>query len=146
MSIVNWAKLVAQGRAKAIGIPWTKEEELARRDGVEADDIRTGKWKEEKEEPIDTPEGEVIETPSPLDNVKEIKIDKPVKKMIKDDLIKLAKTMKLEFDAEEWGSDKGNIFEVGWNDEDGSWDTGGGLNSECKEFKTVIGNIYKDKK
>ena len=48
----------------------------------------------------------------------------------------------LEFDAEEWGSDKGNIFTVGWNDEDGSWDTGGGLNSECNQFKTVIGNIY----
>ena len=37
----------------------------------------------------------------------------------------------LEFDAKEWGSDKGNKFEVGWNYKSGEWDTGGGTNAEC---------------
>ena len=49
----------------------------------------------------------------------------------------------LEFDADEWGCSD-NKFEVGWNDIDGCWDTGGGTNSECKEFKTIIGNIYEN--
>ena len=53
----------------------------------------------------------------------------------------------LEFDAREWGSpnEKDRRWPVEWNDEDGSWDTGGGLNTECKEWKTVIGNIYENK-
>ena len=50
----------------------------------------------------------------------------------------------LEFDAKEWGSDKGNKFNVAWNERSGEWDTGGGTNSECHEWKTVIGNIYEN--
>ena len=50
----------------------------------------------------------------------------------------------LEFDAKEWGSDKGNKFDVAWNERSGEWDTGGGTNSECPEWKTVIGNIYEN--
>lgn len=50
----------------------------------------------------------------------------------------------LEFDSDEWGSITGNKWAVEWNDYDGAWDTGGGTNSECKEFKKIIGNIYEN--
>jgi len=107
-STVNWAKLVAQGRAKAIGIPWEKEEELARKDGVGAEDIRTGKWKSEKKVPLLTPEqdenlDEILKlevTPAAEELEEKIEQMKSLKRMKKDELIALAKEMKLEFDAE----------------------------------------------
>lgn len=51
----------------------------------------------------------------------------------------------LEFDPTVWGFDKGNKFIVYWVKYDGEWDTGGGTNSECKDYKTVIGNAHEDK-
>jgi len=39
---INWTKLVTQGRAKAIGIPWSKEEEIALKEGISAEDVRAG--------------------------------------------------------------------------------------------------------
>lgn len=51
----------------------------------------------------------------------------------------------IEFDSREWGSDKGNKFEVKWYIQGGEWGTGGGTNSECSEWKSVIGNIHQDK-
>lgn len=39
---INWANLVANGRAKAHGIPWTEEEAAARAAGVPADYVRQG--------------------------------------------------------------------------------------------------------
>ena len=50
----------------------------------------------------------------------------------------------LEFDAKEWGSDKSNKFIVTWNERHGEWNTGGGANNECSEYKTIIGNIYEN--
>lgn len=50
----------------------------------------------------------------------------------------------LEFDPHEWGSDKGNRWAVEWDSAEGSWNTGGGTNRECSEFKAVIGNIYQN--
>ena len=50
----------------------------------------------------------------------------------------------LEFDVKEWGSPYAR-WAVTWNAEDGSWDTGGGTNSECSGWKAVIGNIYENK-
>lgn len=50
----------------------------------------------------------------------------------------------LEFDSDEWGSTQGNRWAVEWDDEDGSWSTGGGTNRECRVWKKVIGNIYKN--
>jgi uncharacterized phage protein (TIGR01671 family) len=50
----------------------------------------------------------------------------------------------LKFDKDEWGGDD-NIFAVTWDECRGEWDTGGGTNTECKKFKTVIGNIHQDK-
>lgn len=49
----------------------------------------------------------------------------------------------LEFDPEEWGSNKNNRWPVEWSDS-GEWMTGGGTNGECSRFKTVIGNIYQN--
>lgn len=58
----------------------------------------------------------------------------------------------LEFDEKEWYNHR---FESGprkptdrrwpveWDDY-GSWETGGGTNRECGEWKTVIGNIYEN--
>jgi hypothetical protein len=51
----------------------------------------------------------------------------------------------LEFDAKEWGGDHIPLFEVKWNTEDGSWDTGGGTNRECSEWKRIVGNIHENK-
>jgi len=48
----------------------------------------------------------------------------------------------LKFDPDELGNDDG-IFTVEWNGTDGCRDTGGGNNSECASFKTVIGHIFE---
>ena len=50
----------------------------------------------------------------------------------------------IEFDAKEWGSPDGNKWVVSWDSEQGEWSTGGGVNRECSEWKTVIGNIYEN--
>ncbi len=39
---INWANLVANGRAKAHGIPWTEEEAAARSLGIPAEFVREG--------------------------------------------------------------------------------------------------------
>lgn len=39
---INWANLVAKGRAKAIGVPWSEEEAAARAVGVPAEYVRDG--------------------------------------------------------------------------------------------------------
>jgi len=49
----------------------------------------------------------------------------------------------LEFDAEEWGAPTGNKWLVQWDKNDACWDTGGGTNPECSDYKTVIGNKYE---
>lgn len=51
----------------------------------------------------------------------------------------------LEFDPKEWGDSVGNRWEVTWESRDGCWSTGGGTNSECSEWKTIIGNIIQNK-
>ena len=50
----------------------------------------------------------------------------------------------VEFDAREWGSGQNRWWAVKWDDREGAWDTGGGLNTECGDWKTVVGNIYED--
>lgn len=39
---INWPRLVAQGRVKAIGIQWTEEEQKAISNGMSPDDVRAG--------------------------------------------------------------------------------------------------------
>ena len=43
MDSINWGKLVAQGRAKAYGVPWSDEELKALASGVSAEELRKGK-------------------------------------------------------------------------------------------------------
>ena len=45
---------------------------------------------------------------------------------------------------DEWGDDISNIGLVRWNDRNAEWESGGGSNSECSEYKTIIGNIYEN--
>jgi hypothetical protein len=47
---LNWASLVRQGRVKAHGIPWTKEEKKALKNGMTADEVRAGYLTEEQKE------------------------------------------------------------------------------------------------
>ncbi len=42
MSTPNWPNLVMNGRAKAIGVPWTEEEAGARAKGIPAEFVRDG--------------------------------------------------------------------------------------------------------
>jgi hypothetical protein len=49
----------------------------------------------------------------------------------------------VEFDAEEWGNDQSNKFEVCWDDYNAGWDFGGGITSDM-EYRTVIGNIHEN--
>ncbi|MFW5902984.1 MAG: hypothetical protein ACOCTT_03790 [archaeon] len=82
---ISWEKLVAQDRAKAMGIPWTEEEERAiREDGISPDDVRNGildKKEAKKEEKKDDEE-------------------KPYYHWKKDRLIEKAKEIGIEFDEE----------------------------------------------
>lgn len=50
----------------------------------------------------------------------------------------------LEFDEYEWGNNINNKFVVRWDEANGEWNAGGGTNSECNEYKRVIGNIYEN--
>ena len=51
MQNIDWNKLKAQDRVKDINMPWTEEEDKARRSGVPAEDIRSGKWQPAKPAP-----------------------------------------------------------------------------------------------
>lgn len=79
---INWVKLVEQNRAKAIGVPWSAEEAKLvnewRKDsskGVHPDDVRSGKYLDKEE----------------LEN-------KPTHHLKKDELIRRAEELKIEFD------------------------------------------------
>ena len=47
---INWARLVAQNRVKASGIPWTAEELEAIKNGMSPDDVRNGFLNKEEAE------------------------------------------------------------------------------------------------
>ncbi|MCK4823354.1 Rho termination factor N-terminal domain-containing protein [bacterium] len=75
---VNWAKLVEKNRAKAHGIPWSDEENEAIQSGINPDDVRAGLLTKE--------------------DVK--KAEKgSMERMSMEDLVKMAKELKIEFDA-----------------------------------------------
>ena len=82
-SSINWAKLVAQGRAKAHGIPWNRAEKDALGRGVSVEDVRAGLLDEE----------EVAEA-----DKKEEEEGKSLFRMKKDELVELAKEKGLEFE------------------------------------------------
>ncbi len=59
----------------------------------------------------------------------------------------------LTFDPFEWNRNCGKPqseweypkWAVEWDNDNGCWRTGGGLNSECKTYKTIVGNVYENK-
>lgn len=83
---INWALLVAQDRAKAIGIPWSREDRVALKRGISPEDIRAGLITDEDVERADEQE----------------KVDgKLLFRMKKVELVELAKEMKITFDENE---------------------------------------------
>ena len=42
MSTIDWARLVSQNRAKALGVPWTEQDLKAIQEGVPAEAVRDG--------------------------------------------------------------------------------------------------------
>lgn len=81
MDTINWGKLVLQNRAKAIGIPWSKEDLEAMKNGLTPDEVRAGYTTKE----------EVTKS-----------ADKPVRlsQMRKDTLCEIAKGLGIEFDKD----------------------------------------------
>ncbi len=82
---INWVQLVKQNRAKALGVPWTKEEAKLvnewKKDsskGVHPDDIRSGKYLEKQD--------------------KEPQKEKPIHYMTTVELIEKARELKLNID------------------------------------------------
>jgi hypothetical protein len=81
----NWGSLVAKGRAKAIGVPWTEEEALARSLGIPAEYVRSG---------ILTVED--FETAQKDD----AKAGRPLERLPHNELVALAKERGIEFTPE----------------------------------------------
>lgn len=81
MTQLNWAKLYSQGRCKEIGVPWTKEEQEALKNGISVDDVRAGI----------------------LDEKSRAKVEKnmtPLEKLKRADLIEIAKEKGIVFDED----------------------------------------------
>lgn len=75
MQNINWGRLVEQGRAKAIGIPWNNEEIKALNKGVKPEDVRAG----------------ILKQPKP-----EKQEDIPLERKSKDELLKIAEEKGVE--------------------------------------------------
>ena len=85
--MVNWALLVAQGRAKAVGIPWSNEELKARFElGIPADAIRRG---------ILTKEDYLEDTQKEAE-MKDSGKEMPLDRLKKDELLALAEERGIE--------------------------------------------------
>ena len=85
---INWPKLVQQGRAKAVGIPWSDEEANAiHKLGMKAEDVRNGFLT-----PKELKEGKAKSEKS--------KDGGPLEEMSKEDLAKKAKERGLEFNID----------------------------------------------
>jgi len=76
---INWDNLYAQGRVKAIGVPWSEEELKALKEGMSVDDVRNGILSEDMRES------------------KEKKMD-DLEKKLKAELVELAKERGISFD------------------------------------------------
>lgn len=82
---INWGPLVARGRAKAPGIPWSKEEQAALARGVSPDDVRAGILTKEEVVEADEKEKETGE--------------RDLARMKKGELVTLAEDLGLDIDA-----------------------------------------------
>ncbi len=76
---INWTKLFNEGRVKAIGVPWSDEDNKALASGVSVEDVRKGILRKEDKE------------------AKEAKMT-PLERMKRDELIVLAKEKGISFD------------------------------------------------
>jgi len=83
---IAWSKLVNQGRAKAHGVPWSKEEENALKAGMTPDDVRAGLFS-----------GKDVKK---ADKIEEKSGERPLIRMKRDELIEIAKEMEIDFDVE----------------------------------------------
>jgi hypothetical protein len=83
---VNHAKLVAQGRLKAPGIPWSNEELQALKAGLTPDEVRAGFLSKDELKKL------------PEDN-------RPLSRMTKPQLLAKAKALGIEIDGEEASRD-----------------------------------------
>jgi len=82
---IDWAKLVSEGRAKAMGVPWTERDlQAIHGEKMSADDVRAGFFTKKMKEDY---EKELAERGSEM----------PLEKMVKKDLIKIAKELKIDF-------------------------------------------------
>ncbi len=81
MQNINWPQLFKQGRVKAIGVPWSEEDDEALSRGMSVEDVRNGILRpEDKEE-------------------KEAKMT-PLEKMLKAELVELAKEKGISFEED----------------------------------------------
>lgn len=87
MTEINWANLVAQGRAYAVGIPWTEEQALARAAGVPAEFVREGVLSFEEYTKKRQAEDKAIESGE----------EKPLNRMNRNELIAKATELGIEF-------------------------------------------------
>lgn len=81
---LNWTKLVTQGRVKAVGIPWSREEEQALREGMTPEDVRAGLLTKKEVEKAEKKEEKAGE--------------KSLIRMTLDELKVKAKELEIEFD------------------------------------------------
>lgn len=82
---LDWGKLVAQGRVKAPGMPWTQEEFKAIQSGMDPDDVRAGFLSKES-----------LENASPK-KLAETRLDR----MRRPELVLLAKQLGIDFSEED---------------------------------------------
>ena len=100
MDNVNWAKLTAQGRCKAIGVPWTEEElKAVYKLKIPVDYVRQGILT------IEDYEKELSKDKKAEEKGEE----KPLEKMKKDELLKKAKDLGIKI-ADEKVVSKGDII------------------------------------
>lgn len=99
MSNIQWAKLKAQNRVKDIEVSWTLEEDLAIRDqGVNPEDIRSGKWKPQKGPKVNGGDSKGDEKSADADKApsEDSKPAEDLLKMKKEDLIAKAVELGIE--------------------------------------------------
>ena len=84
---INWAKLVEKNRAKAHGIPWSEEESKALKAGIDPDDVRAGLLTKEDVKKAEKGSLERMEMKDLVKMAKELKIEFDAKAVSKNDLI-----------------------------------------------------------
>lgn len=95
---VNWGQLVAQGRVKAHGVPWSEEEQKALDAGLKAQDVRSGILTQEDLEKA-TKEGRLYHRMDDAELAKALRKLDPKREFVEADVTRdwlLAEVMKLQ--------------------------------------------------